>query len=292
MRLLAILLAIVVLLAGAAYAAAPLFAFYELKTAAQTGNAGQMSAVVDFPSVRANLKTDLAARLNAAMSRNPQAAGSPLAGQVSLIGQAIIDRVVDANVTPEGVGDLIRTAKAPALDAVGGPSAADSGAKVRTGLGYADLLHFRITLSRGDKADARVGLLLEQKSPFLWKLTHIELPPEPAQSAAGLPPQPVTEAVPIGEGASSDATSGLSVAVDPAQPASGAAFGPTLAGGAPPMPPQGMPAPQAMPPAPAGPPRPVRRPGPAPGSDAYICAHGDPNSDFTIQACDRRTLGR
>ncbi len=287
MRALAVLLAIVILLVGAAYAAAPLFAFYELKTAAQTGNAGQMSAVVDFPSVRANLKTDLAARLNAAMNRNPQSAGSPLANQVSLIGQAIIDRVIDANVTPEGLGDLIRTAKAPALDAVGGPSAADSGAKVRTSLGYADPLHFRITLSRGDKADARVGLLLEQKSPFVWKLTHIELPPEGPQSATALPPQPVTEAVPIGEGMSSaDTTSGLSVAVDPAQPAPGSTYGPALAGAAP-----GMQGPPAMPSAPAGPPRPVRRPGPAPGSDAYICAHGDPNSDFTIQACDRRTLG-
>jgi hypothetical protein len=281
MRALAVLLAIVILLAGAAYAAAPLLAVHQLKTAAQTGDAAQMSAVVDFPSVRANLKTDLGARLAAAMSRNGQ--GGALAGQVALIGQAFIDRAIDASVTPEGIGDVIRSARAPALDTGGAPAAADSGAKVRTSLAYADPQHFRITLGRGDKANGQVGLLLEQKSPFIWKLTRIELPLDTPQSAAVLPPQPVTEAVPIDEGASPSGQPAMSVAVDPAQPAGAATFGPTLAGPAPVPPPQ-----MAM----QSPPRPVRRPGPAPGSDAYICAHGDPNSDFAIQACDRRTLGR
>ena len=293
MRVLAVLLALLLLLVGAAYVASPLYAYFELKSAAQSGNPAQMAAAVDFPSVRANLKTDLGARLAAAVNRNPGASG--LGGQVALIGQLVMDRVIDATVTPEGMGDVIRAAKAPGLDGGGGPQAADSGAKVRTSLGFVDLTHFRVTFARGDKPDDRVGLILEQKAPFVWKVTRIELPPEAPQSAAALPSQPATEATPIGEGAptavDSTQVAAQPVAAQMAQPATGQTFGPTLAGAAP-QPPQPAPPQMMAPPAPAPvPPRP-RRVGPPPGSDAYICAHGDPNSDFTIQACDRRTLGR
>jgi hypothetical protein len=281
MRGLAVLLAGLLLLLGAAYAAAPLYTYYELKTAARSGDAAQMSAAVDFASVRANLKTDLAARLAAAVNPDRRTSG-PFAGQVAFIGQMVIDRIVDATVTAEGMGDMIRAAKAPGLETAGAPPASDSGAKVRTHLAYADFTHFRITFARGDKPSDRVGLLLEQKAPFIWKVTRIELPPAPAPSEDAAPSPPVTEATPIGEGAPTAAASDQG-AVQPA-----------AAQTAPPL--SDQPASAAItaaspPPAPTPAPRP-RHAGPPPGSDAYICAHGDPNSDFTIQACDRRTLGR
>src|SRR5262245_20164675 len=85
------------------YGASPYFSFWRFAAAVQSRDAAVISARVDFPAVRASLKRQLVARFaNKASSHK----------RWSNLGPTLIDAIIDAYVTPEGIAALLSNPEA------------------------------------------------------------------------------------------------------------------------------------------------------------------------------------
>jgi hypothetical protein len=95
-----VILCVVVLLV---YGASPYFSFWRFTGAVQSRDAAAISARVDFPAVRASLKRQLVERFaNKTTSRK----------RWINFGPSLIDAIIDAYVTPEGIAALVSNPEA------------------------------------------------------------------------------------------------------------------------------------------------------------------------------------
>jgi len=99
-----------IVLFGIAWAAAPVLAAQALIRAAKAGDERKIEQLVDFPSLRDSLKSELNAELMARMNRDPRMADSGLGGLGMMLAPMILSGAVDAVVTPEVVAQMVRTA--------------------------------------------------------------------------------------------------------------------------------------------------------------------------------------
>lgn len=154
------------------YLASPLVAFNSLKDAAHSGDADKLERLVDFPAVRDSLKAQMLASLSAHMAADPEMRDNPFAGMAMLMVPAIVNGAIDAYVTPEGLGAMVKGQK-PVGDAPAVEPAAP-GQDVETSFGYSDLNTFRV---RVDPADAEpLTMVMHRSGLFDWELKRIELP--------------------------------------------------------------------------------------------------------------------
>jgi len=92
------------------YGASPYFSFWRFRAAAQSRDAAAISARIDFPAVRVSLKKQLVARFANKTSSHKR---------WSNLGPTLIDAIIDAYVTPEGISallsnpDALKNLKAP-----------------------------------------------------------------------------------------------------------------------------------------------------------------------------------
>jgi hypothetical protein len=80
------------------YGASPYFSFWLFAAAVRSGDSAAISSRVDFPAVRASLKKQLVARF---------ASGDTGHKRWLNLGPTLIDAIVDAYVTPEGIAALV-----------------------------------------------------------------------------------------------------------------------------------------------------------------------------------------
>src|SRR4030095_637087 len=85
------------------YGASPYFSFWRFTAAVQSRNAAAINARVDFPAVRASLKRQLVARFANQTSSHKR---------WSKLGPTVIDAIIDAYVTPEGIATLLSNPEA------------------------------------------------------------------------------------------------------------------------------------------------------------------------------------
>ena len=102
MRLIRLLVIICVILL-LAYGASPYVSFWRFRTAVQTRDAAAISSRVDFPAVRASLKRQLVTRF-ANRTNSHKRWGN--------LGPTLIDAMVDAYVTPQGIAELLSNPEA------------------------------------------------------------------------------------------------------------------------------------------------------------------------------------
>ena len=94
------LICVVLLLA---YAASPYFSFWRFRTALRSGDSAAVSSHIDFPAVRASLKKQLVARFASTTTDHKR---------WSNLGPTLIDAIIDAYVTPEGIAALLSNPEA------------------------------------------------------------------------------------------------------------------------------------------------------------------------------------
>jgi Protein of unknown function (DUF2939) len=80
------------------YVASPYFSFWRFTVAIRSHDVAAISSRVDFPAVRASLKKQLVARFAHLTSSHKR---------WSALGPTLIDAIVDAYVTPDGVAALL-----------------------------------------------------------------------------------------------------------------------------------------------------------------------------------------
>jgi Protein of unknown function (DUF2939) len=94
---------IICVIALLAYGASPYVSFWRFTTAVRSRDAAAITSRVDFPAVRDSLKKQLVARFT-----NPASSHK----RWSNLGPTLIDAIIDAYVTPEGIAALLSNPEA------------------------------------------------------------------------------------------------------------------------------------------------------------------------------------
>lgn len=176
---LAALAAVAVLAFAGAYFGSPWVVAGDLMRAARDGDVAALQSHVDLPAVRASLKGQLDERLQAALARR-SGRDDAFAALGALFGAAVVDKAVDAAVTPETLAQVLRTARAPGRAK---SDAARTGgdakpAKLKVGYALTGLNRFEARLASADRPNRRLILGLSRRGLFDWKLTDVQLPPD------------------------------------------------------------------------------------------------------------------
>jgi hypothetical protein len=85
------------------YGASPYFSFWRFTAAIESRDAAAISARIDFPAVRTSLKRQLVARFAKKTNDHKRWAN---------LGPTLIDTIIDAYVTPEGIAALLSNPEA------------------------------------------------------------------------------------------------------------------------------------------------------------------------------------
>ena len=146
----------------------PYLAVNGLKQAATAQDASAVAGYVDFPSVQNSLKTALGAKVSQATAAAP---ANPLFALGAALGTALVNPLVDALVTPEGLALLFQGSIANAAPL--GLAASAGGVPVTT-MGYEDVNTFVVSIQKGGVP--AVGLVFNRSALLSWKLSAIRLP--------------------------------------------------------------------------------------------------------------------
>ena len=163
-------LLLIAALAGGWYALSPGWTVKAMVEAARSGDEARFSAHVDYPALRADMKTELASALEEEAKRNAGAQGK----LALAFGMALMGPMVDRMVSPEAMKTAFAgLAEAEAGRGGSGKSSNGGGGKVgqmpeirRDGFN-------RFVVSARDRPES--GLVFERDG-LGWKLTGIELP--------------------------------------------------------------------------------------------------------------------
>lgn len=166
--------AAIIAIAATVYAS-PYYALHQIKTALAERNADALAAHVDFPALRASVKT----QLEASMARSIEAtagSGNPLAALGQSIASAMLGKMVDTMVSPAGVVALVnKSAVSPQAEGNANPDAPADGARKKADYtaGYAGMNTFVVRAKDGNAQEG--ALVLLRHGVWGWKLSSIEI---------------------------------------------------------------------------------------------------------------------
>lgn len=108
------------------YVASPYYAFWRFSVALQTHDPAALDSRVDFPSLRKSMKQQLNTRIAALRPQNPKR--QKMFDTLSdAFGSRVIDSLVDAYLTPDGLAAFLANPKLPSEPAPAAPAAPPDG---------------------------------------------------------------------------------------------------------------------------------------------------------------------
>lgn len=166
------LLILAVLFAGVWMYFTPYLAMNRLQKAARSGDTETLNELVDFPSLRESVKTNVRSAVENSVSRSH----NPLAVLGGLLAGAVASPVVDAVVTPSGIAALTegRRPGQRDRDPAGGEGVRVKDVTVKRG--YEDLDHFIVHFQDRNDGKEKLALVLRRDGLYHWKLTGVRLP--------------------------------------------------------------------------------------------------------------------
>jgi len=178
MRKVILVLLAALLTFGAWYYFSPLYTLHQMKSAADARDAQKLSGYVDYEAVRSDLKGDMR-RMIAGEMANPETKGFEAMG--AALATAVLDPMIDAMVTPQGVEAMFARQKADGAGDNAQPGVRqapkppveaprDNPVVERNGLD-----EFRV---RGK--DPSKGAIIFRRHGLGWKMAGFDLPRAPA----------------------------------------------------------------------------------------------------------------
>jgi hypothetical protein len=186
---------IVVALIAVAYAS-PYLVVNRLRDAVQARDAQMINRYVDYPALRASLKTELTQMLSRRVET--QKLQHPLAALGALVGMAFVNPLVDAYATPDGVAALLAgmpprgepgeappsvidqqsSDQVPPQPQEAPPSPASTEAqtepRAKGDAGYRDINTFAVNYARGSGTPA-YAVVFHRRGWFTWQIDAVEL---------------------------------------------------------------------------------------------------------------------
>ena len=160
----------------------PYLAFRGMRAAAEARDAEALSAYIDYPVLKENLKASFNARLLGQAREASQ--DNPFAGLGAALASLVVGPMVDAFVTPQALAEMMKGEKPrlirraePADTPASGSTDGKPARRARTSMGYEDVNRFVITVSPADRPDAEpLRLVLQRQGLASWKLSAVRLP--------------------------------------------------------------------------------------------------------------------
>lgn len=190
--------AIIVVLVVVLSYASPYLILNRLHDAVQARDSQTIDRYVDYPALRASLKQQVTQMLSRRV--DTQKLQHPLAALGALVGMALVNPLVDAYATPDGVaallagmppkgdpgevppsaGDQPSEDQAPQQQAPSAVSSAPAGAqsgapRAKGSAGYRDVDTFAVTYARGGDSPP-YSVIFHRRGWFSWQLDAVELP--------------------------------------------------------------------------------------------------------------------
>jgi hypothetical protein len=158
-----------------AYLASPYISFWRFTKVLRAKDRAALESRVDFRSVRESLKEQLRAKV----PKRDEAEGKrdAFAGMVERLAPALIDQLVDAFITPDGLISLISDPEVAKQAKAKDPSALTRvGKATAKELGWTDVNYAFFTGPRDFLIDVHGTKLRYRFSKFRWILKKVELP--------------------------------------------------------------------------------------------------------------------
>lgn len=154
------------------YFGSPYLAARNLKQAIAAGDVDAISAAVDFPAVRSSVKAQLSAAATRAFGQDGAAQRNPLAMIGMIVAPSLLDRAVDAYVTPTGIAAVVQ-GRAFASGRGNQPRQGDPSLEPATD--WISLNRFRVQMVDETTRRARTSLIFERRGFAGWKLVDVVL---------------------------------------------------------------------------------------------------------------------
>lgn len=171
MKKVAILGAAALMIGGGAYFGSPYIAARDLKTSAISGDTDKLDAAVDFPSVRDSLKSQISSEMTKKMASDPSMKDNPFAGLGMLMVPAIVDKAVDAYVTPDGIAAMVRGEQPGASKSADHTDNPD----IHYAYDWVNMDRFRVKMTNAKTHENGPALVFERRGIVTWKLVKIDL---------------------------------------------------------------------------------------------------------------------
>ena len=171
-KLIGALITIVVVICGYLYAS-PYLALNNIKKAAEAGDTEKLSTYIDYPSVRESFKSQVKASVMKDMA-NSNSDGWEALGEMLAV--AMVDKVVDAMVTPEGVTLMLQgkdIRDAIKQDLATEDVKQEQNVKFESSTRYLTINDFELTLKRLD-TDKKLKVIMHRNG-LSWKVTKLAL---------------------------------------------------------------------------------------------------------------------
>jgi hypothetical protein len=155
----------------AIYLISPYFALYRIDHAVRDGDTLRLERYADWPAIREQLRADLkglALETVTKQTANNDTAGSLASGLAMLMVPAVVDRMVDANVNPDGV-----------IRALNDGTKGTPRKSLRDLVAYAFFespTEFRVDLRNPHSPDGPKITALLELSGSGWRVTRVKLP--------------------------------------------------------------------------------------------------------------------
>jgi Protein of unknown function (DUF2939). len=165
----------------AAYAVSPVLAARALTEAARNGDQQTLERLVDFPALRDSLKSEARDILAEEMRRRTGIGGDLVAGIGTTLAPQVVESTIDALITPEAVTALVADARTPGIPdprptgRFGRGKPERNADDIHQSWGYRNLDLFAVTLTRKDRPERNVVLLMSRRGLFEWKLSGVEI---------------------------------------------------------------------------------------------------------------------
>jgi hypothetical protein len=186
----------IVLLAVGVYLGGPYYTLWRLVQAARAHDTKVVAQIVDFPSVRASLKPQLTAALQAQLERQKPKPSNLLEQIGAAIAPVFVGNAVDTVITPEGVAVMLRTGHAPnptsPFAKTPAPAFEDSGVgdPKLVDMGYNgvlfdgahkryvdfDLDQFHASVISRSHPEARINVVMLRRGILEWKVEALDIP--------------------------------------------------------------------------------------------------------------------
>lgn len=161
-----------VALFGLAYIGSPFWAARQFKEAAISADVDRLDAAVDFPAVRESLKSQMTVALTAKMQNDPEMRSNPFAGLGMMVMPALIGRMVDGFVTPEGMSAIMKRGRIER-----GGAEPKINPNVDYDYDYRSLDRFAVTVNAlNAKASEAPKFVFERRGLFSWRMIRLEIP--------------------------------------------------------------------------------------------------------------------
>ncbi len=164
------------------WAAAPYITVYQMRAAAEAHDGEALSEHIEFPSVRQNLKDQMNALFARKMTEDEDLRDNPFAALGAAFAGVMIDKMVDAYVTPAGIQQMMAgekpepgAARKPSTGSASGSTPDERKPFANADLGYKSLDKFEVRVTEED-SDEAIRFILRRQGLTGWKLTEILLP--------------------------------------------------------------------------------------------------------------------